>query len=93
MPQPAVSFYFDVVCPWTWNTSRWLVEVAETRGFPITWRTFSLAIANEGQEIPEQYRAPTATGRGALRVIESLRADGHNDEPTPGRGSGVRMTS
>jgi hypothetical protein len=80
MPVPAVSFYFDSVCPWTWNTSRWLVEVAGARGLPITWRTFSLAIANAGREIPEQYRVPVAAGRGALRVIEALRADGRNED-------------
>jgi hypothetical protein len=75
-----ISFYFDVGCPWTWNTSRWLVEVAGARGLPITWRTFSLAIVNEGVEIPEQYRIVGATTRGALRVIEALRAEGRNDD-------------
>ena len=80
MPEPTISFYFDVGCPWTWNTSRWLVEVAGERGLPISWRTFSLAIVNEGVEIPEQYRIVGATTRGALRVIEALRADGRNDD-------------
>jgi 2-hydroxychromene-2-carboxylate isomerase len=80
MPQPDVSFYFDVGCPWTWNTSRWLVEVAGTRDFPITWRTFSLAIVNEGQEIPEQYRTIMSATRGTLRLMEALRADGRNDD-------------
>jgi 2-hydroxychromene-2-carboxylate isomerase len=82
MPEttPAVSFHFDPVCPWTWNTSRWLVEVAGQRALPVTWRTFSLAIVNEGKEVPEQYRAPMAASRGALRVIEALRADGRNDD-------------
>jgi 2-hydroxychromene-2-carboxylate isomerase len=78
MPQSAVSFYFDVICPWTWNTSRWLAEVAETRGFPVSWRTFSLAIVNEGREIPERYRRMQSASLGALRVIEALRADDRN---------------
>jgi 2-hydroxychromene-2-carboxylate isomerase len=76
---PTVAFYFDPVCPWTWNTSRWLVEVAEAKGFTVAWRTFSLAMANEGAEVPEQYRAAHAASRGVLRIIEALRADGDND--------------
>jgi hypothetical protein len=80
MAHPTVSFYFDVGCPWTWNTSRWLLEVAGAREFPLTWRTFSLAIVNEGREIPEQYRAIQTIGRGALRLIEALRADGRNED-------------
>jgi 2-hydroxychromene-2-carboxylate isomerase len=71
---PEVSFYFDAGCPWTWNTSRWLVAVADEQGFPITWRTFSLALANEGREIPERFRAMQASGQAALRIVEALRA-------------------
>jgi 2-hydroxychromene-2-carboxylate isomerase len=37
-----VEFYFDVSCPWTWMTSRWMTDVAPQRDLDITWRTFSL---------------------------------------------------
>ncbi|MEU8763017.1 disulfide bond formation protein DsbA [Streptomyces sp. NPDC048659] len=56
-PTP-VTFYFDPLCPWTWITSRWLVEV-EARGLvAIDWNVMSLAILNEDRldQIPEQYR-------------------------------------
>jgi len=77
---PTVSFHFDPACPWTWNTSRWLVDVAEQRGLPLTWRTLSLTILNEGNEVPEQYRGPMAASQAALRAVEALRADGRNDD-------------
>jgi len=69
---PAVSFFFDPVCPWTWLTSRWLVEVAEAEGFAIGWRTFSLAIVNaDSEHIPEQYRGPMKAGLAASRLLEA----------------------
>jgi hypothetical protein len=37
-----VTFYFDPSCPWTWITSRWLVDVAAQRDLEITWAPFSL---------------------------------------------------
>lgn len=82
-----VSFYFDSMCPWTWMTSRWLVDVAGQRGLDITWRTFSLPMLNEGQEIPPalleavpDIRQRLALDPGILRMVESLRAAGRNDD-------------
>jgi hypothetical protein len=82
-----VSFYFDSMCPWTWMTSRWLVDVAGQRDLDITWRTFSLPMLNEGQEIPPalleaipDIRERLALGKGILRIVESLRAAGRNDD-------------
>ena len=72
----AVEFWFDPACPWTWITSRWLVDVAPQRDLAVTWRTFSLWRSNTwaGNEIPEQYRPRTESFFGALRVIEAARA-------------------
>jgi hypothetical protein len=45
--QPSVDFWFDPVCPYTWSTSRWLVEAAEVRPVAVRWRVMSLAVLNE----------------------------------------------
>ncbi|MGK0720978.1 mycothiol-dependent nitroreductase Rv2466c family protein [Leucobacter sp. W1478] len=45
---PAVQFWFDPICPWTWITSRWVSEVANLRDFEVQWHPFSLAVLNEG---------------------------------------------
>ena len=71
-----VEFWFDPACPWTWITSRWVVDVAPQRDLDITWRTFSLWRSNAwaGNEIPEQYRPRLESFFSGLRVIEAARA-------------------
>lgn len=54
-------------------TSRWVVEVAPRKDVPVRWRTFSLAIKNQGQEIPEQFPEGLVS-LGALRVVEAVWA-------------------
>lgn len=64
-----VEMWFDPSCPWTWLTSRWLVDVADARGLDVGWHVMSLGILNEGQDVPEQYREAMAQSRRALRVL------------------------
>ena len=76
----SVDFFFDPACPWTWMTSRWVVDVTSTRKVPVRWRAYSLAIKNADVDVPEPYRTYAATSQGALRVVEAVRTD-HGDEP------------
>lgn len=73
------DFYFDPSCPWTWATSRWLVDAVAQAGGEIQWRSLSLSVVNADREIPEQYRAGMDAGAKAHRVIAALRADDRND--------------
>lgn len=68
-------------------TSRWLVDVAEQRDLDVTWRTFSLALLNERQEYPPELLAAipdlparVSLGKEILRIVESLRGAGRNDD-------------
>jgi 2-hydroxychromene-2-carboxylate isomerase len=65
----AITFWFDPGCPFTWRTSRWIRDVAARRADTVTWRFLSLAILNEGRDIPEPYRGYIAWGREAHRVL------------------------
>lgn len=77
-PPSTVSFFFDPSCPWTWITSRWLVEVTARRQVEVRWRAFSLTCINEGRDVPEHRRDAMEHGQRALRVIESLGAQGRH---------------
>jgi 2-hydroxychromene-2-carboxylate isomerase len=79
MTDAQVAFYFDPACPWTWNTSRWLVDVAQARGLTVDWRPLSLTVLNAGRDIPAQYRAPMEVGHATLRLVLALREAGRQD--------------
>jgi hypothetical protein len=71
-----VDFWFDPLCPWAWMTSRWLLEAAAVRDLEPRWHIMSLAVLNEGRELPEEYQA--AMGRswwmGRVAVAASAKA-------------------
>lgn len=69
----SVEFWFDPACPFTWRTSRWLVDVAGRRRIDVQWRLMSLSILNEGRDVPEQYREGMRQSRRALRVLAAAQ--------------------
>ena len=75
----SVEYFFDPACPWTWTTSRWLVDASAATGTEVRWRNLSLAVVNAGREIPERFRAAQQAAARAHRVIAALLAAGRND--------------
>jgi hypothetical protein len=80
VPDPtaaSATFFFDPLCPWTWVTSRWLVDVADRRGFPLEWRALSLALlhAGDGGSSAVTATGPVAVGHAFLRITEYLAAE------------------
>jgi len=70
MAQP-IRFHFDPLCPWCWQTSRWVRRLEELGEVRVDWAVFSLAIGNRGEEgRAETMRGAASALRTAVRVRE-----------------------
>ncbi|MEU0837825.1 DsbA family protein [Streptomyces sp. NPDC005969] len=75
-PSTPVDFWFDPVCPWTWLTSRWMLEVARTRPVKVSWHVMSLSVLNENRldELPEHIRILMGEAWAPVRVLTAAAA-------------------
>jgi predicted DsbA family dithiol-disulfide isomerase len=72
-----IRFHFDPRCPWAWESSKWIREVARVRDIEIEWAFFSLQEQNKPETAP--LRDPEVRGTAALRTLALVRRTEGND--------------
>lgn len=80
-----IDFHFDPVCPFAWQTSRWITRVVELEGIVVRWRFISLMIVNEEHldTFSDAYRCSHERSHRYLRVLAAIR-DALGDAPIAG---------
>ncbi|OJZ69201.1 hypothetical protein BRW65_23685 [Mycobacterium paraffinicum] len=69
---PEVTLWLDPVCPFSWNTARWLRAVAEKTGVTVDWQLMNLAVLNEGREMPPRQQARMRDSQHVGRLMAAI---------------------
>jgi 2-hydroxychromene-2-carboxylate isomerase len=69
----SVDFHFDVMCPWAYQTSKWIREVRELTGLEVRWRFFSLEEINRVEGRKHPWEREWSYGWSMLRIAALLR--------------------
>jgi 2-hydroxychromene-2-carboxylate isomerase len=75
----SLLFYFDPMCPYAYQTSRWIREVRAQVGLDITWKFFSLEEVNLVAGKRHPWERPWSYGFGQMRVGALIRRELGND--------------
>ncbi|TVS89458.1 DsbA family protein [Mycobacterium helveticum] len=69
---PDVDLYLDPVCPFSWVTSRWLLDAAHTTHTPVTLRQMNLAVLNEGKDLQDKQKRMMEKSRRLGRLFAAV---------------------
>lgn len=73
-PDPRkVQFYFDPMCPFAYQASKWIRAVRDRVGIDIEWRLFSLEEVNRVEGKPHPWERPWSYGWSLMRIGVVLR--------------------
>lgn len=75
----AIDLYLDPVCPFSWVTSRWLLDAADKTERPVKLRQMSLAVLNEGEDADEAHQRMFERSRRLGRLFAAV-TDRHGPE-------------
>jgi 2-hydroxychromene-2-carboxylate isomerase len=70
-----IDFFFDPMCPWAYQASKWIRDVREQTDLRITWRFFSLEEINREEGKKHPWERPWSFGWGQMRVGALIRRE------------------
>ncbi len=70
-----VDFHFDVMCPWAYQTSKWIRRVRDLTGLDVRWRFFSLEEINRVEGKKHPWEREWSYGWSMLRIAALLRRE------------------
>ncbi|MGI9646164.1 MAG: DsbA family protein, partial [Ilumatobacteraceae bacterium] len=80
MPQPTVvDFHFDVMCPFAYQTSKWIRDVRAQTGLSIDWKFFSLEEINRREGKKHPWEREWSYGWSMMRIGVVLRRTSMDD--------------
>ena len=71
----SVDFHFDVMCPFAYQTSKWIREVRDRTGIEVNWRFFSLEEVNRAEGKKHPWEREWSYGWSMMRVGALLRRE------------------
>ena len=75
----SVDFHFDPLCPYAYQTSKWIRSVREQNGLDISWRFFSLEEINRVEGKKHPWERDWTFGWSLMRVGALLRRTSMDD--------------
>ena len=75
----SVDFHFDPLCPYAYQTSKWIRAVREQIGIEISWRFFSLEEINRVEGKKHPWEREWTFGWSLMRVGAMLRRSSMDD--------------
>ena len=75
----AVDFHFDPLCPYAYQTSKWIRSVREQIGIEISWRFFSLEEINRVEGKKHPWEREWTFGWSLMRIGAMLRRTSMDD--------------
>lgn len=74
-----VTFYFDLLCPWAYQTSKWIREVRDRQAVSVRWKFFSLEERHWEPGKKHPWERDWSYGWSLLRVAAAIRRTSGND--------------
>lgn len=76
----SVEFFFDVMCPYAYQSSKWIRAVREQIGLDVRWRFFSLEEINRVEGKKHPWQRAWSFGWSQMRIAAYLRRSHDGNE-------------